>query len=337
MAHLGSLRRNIFLALLLVPLWLVLAELVGAELVGQVAQRLTGVDMMPFMGVLVFDSLFVALLAICFLIVGLLSHGVVWAILRLTHGYGPEIVWRAIVIILTAPILWITYTGRIPDMLGVHLSRGEEWLLYAGTYLPWVIVSLVYGLGFRIPWPEDRDREAGQMKRLSKQLLSGSGIASVLAVTGVMICTPLVHKPELVTFGEPVTFILPAGYIGPVVVLYDQPTAGPPQREGLARLYRVPSSGIVRTQFAALQGGGPPTNYYVDQSGRRTAIPSGAPWRQKLPSDQIRVCWLPELLSGSTAHDQKTPYMALAVGRQQDCDTLGPRVERLLDSLEVVR
>jgi len=54
--------------------------------------------------------------------------------------------------------------------------------------------------------------------------------------------------------GEPEMVVTPRGFTGYVLVVFNQPTGRPPRYAGRQRLYEVPASGVLKTQFTANYG-----------------------------------------------------------------------------------
>ena len=105
---------------------------------------------------------------------------------------------------------------------------------------------------------------------------------------------------------DPTTVVLPDGYRGPLVVLFDQPesVAGPARREDGRRLLRADSSGVVRTAF-------PPTFGWVDEmyvverrGGRCLLPPRHVDWADRYPpcGDSVSV-WVKGTGSLGTGDD----------------------------------
>jgi hypothetical protein len=67
-------------------------------------------------------------------------------------------------------------------------------------------------------------------------------------------------------------YLLPAGYEGPVVVVFDQENGAPAEQEGTERIYRIPNDGVLFTQFPSA-GGYRAKFWYEDEEGERTEIP----------------------------------------------------------------
>lgn len=70
-------------------------------------------------------------------------------------------------------------------------------------------------------------------------------------------------------------YLLPVGYTGPAVVVYDQPDGVPEWFEDGRRVYAIPDSGVLRTQSAPDDGlhSGQSAFAYVDDRGRRRPLP----------------------------------------------------------------
>jgi len=74
---------------------------------------------------------------------------------------------------------------------------------------------------------------------------------------------------------EPEIHLLPAGFEGPVLIIFNQAEGAAPKYEGEARVYEIPASGVLWTQFSDQSGWSPrgyPKFYYVASDGSRTRI-----------------------------------------------------------------
>jgi uncharacterized protein DUF6843 len=72
------------------------------------------------------------------------------------------------------------------------------------------------------------------------------------------------------TCSEPEIHLIPAGYEGPVLIIFDDPAGVRERRERATRVYEIPSNGVLRTRFGPNPGWSRPDYYYVDPTGRRT-------------------------------------------------------------------
>lgn len=70
---------------------------------------------------------------------------------------------------------------------------------------------------------------------------------------------------------EPETFLLPADFEGPILVAYDQSVAAQ-EYEGGARVYRVPTHGVVRTRAPFPEGVRSIDWFVVGTGGRQTYL-----------------------------------------------------------------
>lgn len=75
---------------------------------------------------------------------------------------------------------------------------------------------------------------------------------------------------------EPVTYLLPKGYTGPVYVVYGVKSGREPEYKGDRRIYRIPDDGILLTQMPVNEGWvskGDIKFFYVSANGERVPIP----------------------------------------------------------------
>ena len=64
-------------------------------------------------------------------------------------------------------------------------------------------------------------------------------------------------------------YLLPNRFVGNVLIVFNQPDGAPAEFRDGARLYRIPTSGVLRTQFKPNYGLHiPDLYYYVDSHGR---------------------------------------------------------------------
>jgi hypothetical protein len=73
---------------------------------------------------------------------------------------------------------------------------------------------------------------------------------------------------------DPEIFLLPDGYSGKVNIVYNQDCGQPEEWEKDSRVYRIPETGILLTQFQDEQGLIDHSYFFVDQTGRRIPIPN---------------------------------------------------------------
>jgi len=73
---------------------------------------------------------------------------------------------------------------------------------------------------------------------------------------------------------EPEVHLIPSGYAGPVVIAFDQENGTAKRYEDGKRVYEIPPSGVLRTQFAPNSGTRQHWEfYYISGDGIRSAVP----------------------------------------------------------------
>ncbi|GAA5031385.1 hypothetical protein GCM10011506_20900 [Marivirga lumbricoides] len=73
--------------------------------------------------------------------------------------------------------------------------------------------------------------------------------------------------------GEDSIRLIPKGYEGPVLIIFNQSEGEPKEYENGKRIYRVPESGVLKTQFESNYGLQKHQFFYVDSLGNREEIP----------------------------------------------------------------
>jgi hypothetical protein len=93
----------------------------------------------------------------------------------------------------------------------------------------------------------------------------GFRLLLVLALTGTIAsgCDDIA-QPEI--------HLIPQGYSGEVFILHHVAAGEPMAREGWSRVYRIPSSGVLRSSTGANEGWGMPRFFYLAADGRRERI-----------------------------------------------------------------
>lgn len=103
---------------------------------------------------------------------------------------------------------------------------------------------------------------------------------------------------------EPATHILPAGFSGEVLIVFGVSDGAAPEVRDGRRIYRIPESGILRTQFAPTYGWSEPRYFWAASPDRdATPIPRG-PGSTSHDTPENRSHTAPEILHyevGTTA------------------------------------
>jgi hypothetical protein len=73
-------------------------------------------------------------------------------------------------------------------------------------------------------------------------------------------------------FAQPEAFLIPENFKGVVYVIYDEQIGEPKEYEGLRRVYKIPKSGVLFTQFKQTQGIHNRKFYSVAQNGDKKEL-----------------------------------------------------------------
>ena len=80
------------------------------------------------------------------------------------------------------------------------------------------------------------------------------GLAILLALSALAGCAER---------AEPATYLVPAGLVGEVYIIFGVTDGAAPETRDGRRIYRIPSDGVLRTQFAPTYGWSTPAFFYV--------------------------------------------------------------------------
>jgi hypothetical protein len=128
-------------------------------------------------------------------------------------------------------------------------------------------------------------------------------------------------KPEL--------HLIPDGFEGPVIIIYEDPNGAPLRMEGDTIRYDIPVSGVYRTQSKLNEGWGRPDYEYVDAAGRRTPIVPGTPCVDSLAGDPVQAC----LDAIKSVGDNTPRYNTYVVSHRRNREQMYARGAKMVDSL----
>jgi len=98
----------------------------------------------------------------------------------------------------------------------------------------------------------------------------------VRTACGLAILLALFALPGCVERAEPATYLVPAGLVGEVYIIFGVPDGEAPETRDGRRIYRIPSDGVLRTQFGPTYGWSTPAFFYVGPTEQDlVAIPQG--------------------------------------------------------------
>lgn len=106
--------------------------------------------------------------------------------------------------------------------------------------------------------------------------------------------------------------LIPVGYVGPVVIVFNKKSGQPEKYENGKRVYEIPPNGILRTQFKENTGTHPWGSvqyFYVKGDGSRVPIPYD-PLKNLPPDDsRVEIQARSEAIGVAQAGDRKTENM----------------------------
>ena len=113
------------------------------------------------------------------------------------------------------------------------------------------------------------------------------GMASVFIGTILVLLSTKNWKSKLLSIGiplavgtfftyrsytTPATYLIPEGYKGNVMVVFNQADGRNEEYEGRRRIYKIPPTGVLFTKFKDEEGFINEEYYYINQSGQRTKL-----------------------------------------------------------------
>ena len=212
----------------------------------------------------------------------------------------------------------ILFTYTLALGMGPSIGAFSFPILYL-----WVAAAAVgCAIGILFVTPEQAVAQIGRRLRWTVSLS-----ILVLAFTAAAPRGLLLGAIYIWDRAAPEIHLLPSGFTGPVVILFEQSDGAPPLMDGPARVYQIPASGVLRTQFRDNPGWSSPKYYYRDASGRRTSIVAGAPCEDSLAADPVQACLEGTLYIGNRS---APPYSAYVVGRRRDREEASERVDSLV-------
>ena len=142
-------------------------------------------------------------------------------------------------------------------------------------------------------------------------------VAGALAAVAALPIVLLYGSAYVWGRAEPEVHLIPAGFRGPVLIVYGQPRGAVPAREGRARRYAIPAHGVLRTQYGPNPGWSKPRYFYVDAAGRRSAIVGGLPCADSLPGDPVQACLMGRLFLSGRAAPAYSGYVVAREGERR--------------------
>ena len=96
----------------------------------------------------------------------------------------------------------------------------------------------------------------------------------------------LLQASACLTNPEKETFLFPENFRGAAYIIYHQKNGEPKAYEQNRRLYQIPDNGILFTQFKAEYGRTDQDYFFVDRTGKRTALVQKEAWISSKNNDE---------------------------------------------------
>jgi MFS family permease len=216
---------------------------------------------------------------------------------------------------LVGLLVGVAYTFVVALVLGPMVHAFSFPILYL-----WAVAAAL-GLALAaLLRPAHVATEDERPRRWLRRALVGAAVVLVAAAASPFVM--LLGSLYIWGRAEREVHLIPAGYEGPVVIVFGDSTGAPERREGRARLYEIPANGVLRTRFAANPGWGRPDYFHVDAAGERTPIVPGTPCADSLPGDPVQACQMPQMYVMGREAPAYTTYL---VGRRETRDAMRAR------------
>jgi hypothetical protein len=128
--------------------------------------------------------------------------------------------------------------------------------------------------------------------------------------------------------------LLPDGYEGPVLILFSAHDGQPAEYRGKTRVYRIPRSGVLKTEFPAYSGYVDPSFYYARgdtliRSIRNLQAPEMSSADTGVYAFLFELGTFGKSPGEDTLHDRH--YLSFVVGHVSDAESLATRGQRLVN------
>ncbi len=264
--------------------------------------------------------------------------------------FGFWSVLHAVVIsTLSAPVLTWAWRRSVPGRvfalllagglagagftLALALGFGSYVLAFSVPILPLWVLAGAAGLllALRVGPPPERDAVIA-WGRLGAVVL---GVLTTVAVLPVAVF--FLGALLMAIRSEREIHLYPDGFTGPTVILFNDSAGAPPEYDGKARVYRIPSSGVLRTRFPRPRGATSPAYFHEAADGTRTPIVWSTSCDPTLPGDPVQVCSLGYTMRGGPSHAPPPAYRADFVARRSEQRARQGEGHRFVDSVVFLR
>lgn len=140
-------------------------------------------------------------------------------------------------------------------------------------------------------------------------------------------------------------YLIPKGYVGSVVILFDQADGVTPEIENGFKVYKIPDDGVLRVRAAAVYSIDELRVFYVDKAGSRTEVtlvyPSsqasegdGKKTYKQIPPDDPTIYASVGDMGSFSVNQRVIRYRAFAVGPASESERLFEETRRKITGLQ---
>lgn len=244
---------------------------------------------------------------------------------------------RLILIIVIAGLLSFGWANCVALVLGPWIGAFSIPILY--LWMCGSILQLLF-LDWRLP-------KLTEKPKVSKVIFGLLSFPLTLVVV-VVVLYLFSYTSSYLTRPEKVTYLIPEGYTGNVLVIFNQPFGKKPEYENDRRIYRIPKTGILFTQFKDEEGLMREQYYYITVEGKRTKLgvldtrDFNEPWTtvknpHEPPRDSLAV-FNPGTMGtfGESGDSNSMVFEELSVGTYNDIKKLHDFKDEYIDSLRTI-
>ncbi len=242
---------------------------------------------------------------------------------------------RLLFIILTAGLLSFGWAYCVALVLGPWIGAFSIPILY--LWVGGLIIQLLF-LDWRLPKQTEKPKPA----KVILGLLSFP-LTLIVVVIGLYLFS---FVSSYLTRPEKETYLIPEGYKGTVLVIFNQPNGEKPEYEDGRRIYRIPQSGVLFTQLKDEQGIINQEYFYISPNGQRRKLgvldtrDFNEEWTTEKnphepPRDSLAV-FNPGTMGTMGGSDDKNNkvFLQLSVGTYNDMKNLYDFSKDYIDSLQ---
>ena len=242
---------------------------------------------------------------------------------------------RLLFIILTAGLLSFGWAYCVALVLGPWIGAFSIPILYL-----WVGGSILQLLF--LDWLLPKQTEKQKPTKVIIGLLSFP-LTLIVVVVGLYLFS---FASSYLTRPEKETYLIPDGYKGIVLVIFNQPNGEKPEYEDCRRIYRIPQTGVLFTQLKDEQGIINQEYFYISPNGQRRKLgvldtrDFNEEWTTEKnphepPRDSLAV-FNPGTMGTMGGSDDKNNkvFLQLSVGTYNDMKNLHDFSNDYIDSLQ---